>query len=78
MIVAVFWLSASAAWADGVITMKLVADPASWIFGKNELHQSICAKSKDDVYANTAVKVCNVVFAGKFTGANVSIVSLLN
>ena len=37
VIVAVFWLSASAAWANGVINLKYIADPNSWIFRNTNL-----------------------------------------
>ena len=39
---AVFWLSASAAWANGVINMKHQADPNNWIFN---VSTSICKKT---------------------------------
>lgn len=72
VIVAVFWLSASAAWANGVINMKYAANPDDWLFTSKS---SICYLTPKNTYASTAVKKCEVVFRGAFQKANVSIVS---
>lgn len=74
VIVAVFWLSASAAWANGVIGMKYASNPQNWIFSSSS---SICYKNTNGSYAITAVKNCLTKFQGSFTEANVSIVSPL-
>lgn len=70
VIVAVFWLSASAAWANGVIGLKYASNPTNWIYG---MKNSICEK-KDGHYVHVAVKECLTTFTGSFTGANVSII----
>ena len=69
---AVFWLSASAAWANGVIGMKYAANPENWIFTSSS---SICKKA-DKKPISTAVNNCVAVSAGHFAKANVSIVSI--
>ena len=69
---AVFWLSASAAWANGVINMKYAADPDSWLFNDAS---SLCERTSKDTYVNTEVKSCTVDFTGNFNKANISIVS---
>jgi hypothetical protein len=69
---AVFWLSASAAWANGVINMKYAADPDSWLFKDAS---SMCEQTTQDTYVNTEVKSCTVDFTGNFNKANISIVS---
>jgi len=71
VIVAVFWLSASAAWANGVINMKYAADPNSWLFQDVE---SICLKTSNDTYQYTDVTKCTVGFEGNYKKANVSII----
>ena len=69
---AVFWLAASAAWANGVIGMKYAANPETWIFGSVN---SICQQTDHKTYVNTVVNSCKVNFHGTFAEANVSIVS---
>merc|ERR1711976_821726 len=69
-ILAIFWLAASAAWANGVINMKYAADPSNWIFGSET---SIC-QLNNGKYVNTSVQKCDVIFAGAFNKANVSII----
>ncbi|EFX81579.1 hypothetical protein DAPPUDRAFT_102301 [Daphnia pulex] len=59
MVIAVFWLSGSAAWASGVSAVKYVSDPNSWI-----KTMEICMKNGD----------CTAVFAGNFAGLNISII----
>jgi len=72
VIVAVFWLSASAAWANGVVNMKYAANPNNWLFDDPA---SICYKNpSNQTYASTDVDSCSVDFAGNFKKANVSIV----
>lgn len=70
-IVAVFWLAASAAWANGVIGMKYAANPETWIFGSVN---SICQQTDHHTYVNTVVNSCKVNFHGTFAEANVSII----
>jgi len=70
VMVSVFWLSASAAWANGVVTLKWIADPANWIFLSD---QSICQK-KGAAYLNVGVKSCEPTFVGTFGGANASVI----
>lgn len=74
VIVAVFWLSASAAWANGILNLKQTADPAYWIFRNTQLNNTICSKTSQDTYINAAVKVCTVQFPGRFAEANVSVI----
>ncbi len=69
VIVAVFWLSASAAWANGVINMKYAVDPDKWIFEKGGL-----CEQKDGNYLYPDV-TCTPEHSGEFKKANVSIVS---
>ena len=72
-ILAVFWLAASAAWANGVINMKYAANPDNWIF---DSHKSICERNNEN-YINTDVDGCTVIERGSFQKANISIVSTL-
>ena len=72
-ILAIFWLAASAAWANGVINMKYAANPDNWIFDSSD---SICQLNNGN-YINTNVDKCNVVERGSFQKANISIVSTL-
>ena len=53
--------------------MKYAADPSNWIFGSET---SIC-QLNNGKYVNTSVQKCDVIFAGAFNKANVSIVSAL-
>ena len=53
--------------------MKYAADPSNWIFGSDT---SIC-QLNNGKYVNTSVQKCDVIFAGAFNKANVSIVSAL-
>jgi len=69
-IVAVFWLSASAAWANGVITMKSAVDPDIFLFGDTS---SICHR-ESGAFTTTAVKNCTVTDYSNFKKANVSII----
>jgi len=71
VIVAVFWLSASAAWANGVINMKYAADPNSWLYLDED---SICKKTSNGTYQYTDVTSCSVEFMGNYKKANVSII----
>jgi len=71
VIVAVFWLSASAAWANGVINMKYAADPNSWLFQDED---SICQKTTNNTFVYTDVSKCSVEFLGNYKKANVSII----
>ena len=75
---AVFWLAASSAWANGVVNMKSVADPTSWIYKAGDLAPSICEKASNGNFKNTVVKDCVAKFTGNFAKANVSIVSTHN
>lgn len=59
MVIAVFWLSGSAAWASGVSAVKYVSDPSGWI--KN---LKICMENAE----------CSSLYAGNFAGLNISIV----
>jgi len=68
-ILAVFWLAASAAWANGVINMKYAANPDNWIFGSG----SICERNNEN-YINTDVDSCSVIERGSFQKANISII----
>lgn len=62
LIMGVFWLSGSAAWASGVSSVKYVANPDNFA---NTL--DICRENKG----------CVTEFAGNFAGLNISIVSHL-
>ncbi|KZS16401.1 Uncharacterized protein APZ42_018039 [Daphnia magna] len=59
MVIAVFWLSGSAAWASGVSAVKYVSDPSGWI--KN---LKICMENAE----------CSSLYAGNFAGLNISII----
>lgn len=74
LLVAIFWLAASASWANAVINMKYTADPTHWIFRNTDKENSICSKQADDKYVYTAVRNCESTFGGKFTEANVSVI----
>jgi len=71
VVIAVFWLSASAAWANGVITLKAVADPNSWIFVSK---LSICQRDASQKFVTQGVTDCAVTFTGTFGGANASVI----
>jgi len=71
VIVAVFWLSASAAWANGVVGMKYEANPDNWIFSSPT---SVCHLADTKKPVKTFVKRCVTVSAGHFAKANVSII----
>lgn len=70
MVIAVFWLSASAAWANGLVGMKSVFS-GEWIFSSGKL----CETTKGKLI-NTAVRKCDIAFTGSYGGANVSVVSI--
>ena len=70
VIVAVFWLSASAAWANGVVSLKN-ATGESWLL-TSEL--SPCKKT-GDVFSR-GIQYCEHTSDGSFGGANASIVSI--
>ena len=74
VIIAVFWLSASAAWANGVIGLKSATDDSSWIHSSN---LSTCQKINDK-YVHPGIKECGREEdqTGSFGGANASVVSI--
>lgn len=59
MIMAVFWLSGSAAWASGVSAVKYVSDPSVWV-----KTLKICSENGE----------CLTEFTGNFAGLNISVV----
>lgn len=61
MVMAVFWLSGSAAWASGVSAVKYVSDPNVWL-----KTLKICSENAE----------CVADFSGNFAGLNISIVCL--
>merc|ERR1712242_492902 len=69
-IVAIFWLSASAAWANGVINMKYAANPNNWLFEEGD---SICEK-QDGNFVVTSVTNCHIKYTGNYKKANISII----
>ena len=73
---AVFWLSASAAWANGVVGMKYAANPDNWIFTSKSSICKLAEGTQNPV--KTIVKKCVTVSAGHFAKANVSIVSIFH
>ena len=73
-IVAIFWLSASAAWANGVINMKYAANPNNWLFEEGD---SICER-QDGNFVVTSVTGCDIKYTGNYKKANISIVSKIN
>ena len=73
VVIAVFWLSASAAWANGVITMKYSTDPDNFLFDK----VGYCHKNENG-FDNLKIKSCTVDENSlSFKEANISIVSTL-
>jgi len=70
VVIAVFWLSASAAWANGVITIKHGSDPNNFLFAKGEL----CGKNDNGVYEKTGISNCTMTEYPSFKEANVSII----
>lgn len=68
LIVAVFWLSASAAWANGVISLKTAADTEDWLTTTNV---TVCFQ-KDGHYTSK-IKSCTPISSGSWGGANASI-----
>lgn len=71
VIVAVFWLAASAAWANGVIGLKNAAASENWLFDSK---YSVCHKGTNG-YDKPRVDHCDIGFNGSYGGANASIVS---
>jgi hypothetical protein len=70
VVMAVFWLSASAAWANGLIAMKSVM-AGDWIFTDKN---SACFKTAENRPFNTSVASCSVDYMGSYSGANVSVI----
>ncbi len=70
VIMAVFWLSASAAWANGLTVLKPILQGEDWLLKDTD---SIC--SKNAVYTRVVDK-CEVVYTGSFGGAYASVVSV--
>merc|ERR1712226_814571 len=70
LIVAVFWLSASAAWANGLVSMKSVYS-GKWISAIDS--DSICALTTNGKLSHANVEKCSVTYQGSFGGANVSV-----
>ena len=68
-----FWLSASAAWANGVIGLKSATDDSSWIHTST---LSTCQKENGE-YKLPNIKECDREEdqTGSFGGANASVVS---
>jgi hypothetical protein len=71
VIVAVFWLSASAAWANGVLGLKSAADE-TWLTSSTH---SPCQKKEDGSYFLSDIKECSQGEdeKGSFGGANASV-----
>ena len=69
-----FWLSASAAWANGVIGLKSATDDSSWI---HDSKLSACQKINNK-YVSPGIKECDreADQTGSFGGANASVVSI--
>ena len=75
MIVAVFWLSASAAWANGVLGLKAASDE-TWLSSSKF---SPCQKNDDGNYKLSDITSCSQEDnqRGSFGGANASVVSFI-
>ena len=71
MIVAVFWLAASAAWANGVIGLKNAAASENWLFISE---YSVCHKGVGG-FDKPGVHHCVGGVNGSYGGANASVVS---
>jgi len=73
VIIAVFWLSASAAWANGVIGLKSATDDSTWIHGSKF---SPCQKGANGAYINSNIQECDREEdqTGSFGGANASVI----
>ena len=71
-----FWLSASAAWANGVIGLKSATDDSTWIHGSQF---SPCQKNPNGGYINSKIQECDREEdqTGSFGGANASVVSAI-
>lgn len=70
----VFWLAASASWANGVITLKSICDPGqtSWLYTAD---YSICNKVRMRGHTSgTGAFDCIVTYAGRFGGANAAVI----
>ena len=72
VVIAVFWLSASAAWANGLTGLKNISE-ADWIF-KTKTHP--CYKTHAGTYIFNYIKSCEIVpsLAHSYAGANISVV----
>lgn len=68
VIVAVFWLSASAAWANGVVGLKSATDN-TWLYTSS---LSPCQKIGDE-YVTKTIDSCVQTNRGSFGGANASV-----
>jgi len=70
VIIAVFWLAGSSAWANSLSGLKNEGDPGLWIYGKAG---GPCYLAETGKPVDTSVEECKTVFAGSFGGANVSV-----
>jgi len=68
VVIAVFWLSASAAWANGVSNLKFVVDPDNWLVQPTGMR--FC---QDATKADYGVQSCEALDRGRFGGANGSV-----
>jgi len=71
VIIAVFWLAGSSAWANSLNGLKNAANPNSWVMS-NEIGGP-CYSSKNGPIA-TVVEKCTATYMGSFGGANVSVI----
>eukprot|EP00096_Caligus_rogercresseyi_P007157 TRINITY_DN247_c0_g1_i2.p1 TRINITY_DN247_c0_g1~~TRINITY_DN247_c0_g1_i2.p1 ORF type:complete len:236 (+),score=35.55 TRINITY_DN247_c0_g1_i2:151-858(+) len=68
LVVSVFWLSASAAWTNGLISLKWIAS-CDWISTTNG-HP--CKLSSQNTLILVDVRTCDVTDTGHFVGANIA------
>jgi hypothetical protein len=73
VVIAVFWLAGSSAWANSLSGLKNVGDPGNWIGDVEGPCKLAHPDNGPPVPENTAVDHCDPTFAGSFGGANVSV-----
>ena len=67
-LLAMFWLAAAAAWANGLTGLKFACDAGNWL--RRSGHGGVCTESTNGYLVVDRVASCNAVSTGSFAGAN--------
>jgi len=74
VILSLFWLAGSSAWAHGLSGLKSACDPDTWIYSASSSeYAALCYKTETGSYQFPNVQ-CSSLHKGTFGGANVSVV----